>query len=48
MIKINKNKQKKLISKKKHQWPVAIDGVWWEGGEVLSQLMILEVTFDGN
>ena len=44
----NKNKQKILISKGKRQWSVAIDGVWWERGEVLSQLMILKVTFNGN
>lgn len=42
------NKQKKLISKEESQWPVAIDGVWWEGRVVLSQLMIHKVTFNGN
>ena len=48
MIKVNIKQTKKIINKEKHQWPVAIDGVWWEGGEVLSQLMILKVTYDGN
>ena len=31
MIKINIKQTKIIISKEKHQWPVAIDGVWWDG-----------------